>query len=96
MRLFEEEPSDETKAEEKSRRSFWIAVAICGGVIFTFGQIVLRNDGARNIGYTLGFLVLPALISLPFKGNKKIIIFASVALIELVIHTVAHLYRRSL
>lgn len=92
MGLLDKEPSEEGKAEEKSRQNFWVAVAVCGGLSFTFGQEVLRYSVARNIGFAAGSLLLPWIISLAFKDNRKIIAFAITWLIAMICQIGVYLY----
>lgn len=94
MKLLEEEPSEEAKAVEKARQNFWVAVALCGGLSFTFGQFVLRYGAARNIGFAAGSLLLPWIVSLAFKDKGKIVAFAITWLVAMTCQITVYLYSR--
>ena len=96
MSLFGEEPEvmeAQAKAEAQSRSNFWIAVAVCAMLAYTFGQMLDRDGNfARNLGSAFGSLLIPCLVSLFFKPERKILAFTITWAILMLCRVVVYFY----
>ncbi len=66
----------QAQAEAQTTSNLWVAVAVCAMLAYAFGQMIDRDGSfARNLGSAFGSLLIPGLVSLFFKGKRKVLAF---------------------